>query len=119
MSTAVKSDPKLWNRIKNQILWGDKYGEPGVWNARKAQIATKVYKSQGGQYLSPKQGTSLHKWTTEKWDYISDDSDRYLPKKVRDKLTVDEIEAETRAKQSSDSTFVPYTESVLDKMRNR
>lgn len=117
---AVKLNPKLWQQIKNQILWGDKYGVPGEWNARKAQIASKLYKDRGGKYSAdtPQNTTSLHKWTAENWGYISPDSNRYLPQKVRESLTDTERAVESATKTTLGER-APYSDTVLEKMRNR
>ena len=62
MSTsAVRSDPKLWERIKKKVTAGDKGGEKGEWSARKAQLAVVEYKKAGGGYEGEKSDdNSLH-----------------------------------------------------------
>ena len=43
MSTvAVKTNPKLWESVKKTIKSGSKGGKPGLWSARKSQLAVKV-----------------------------------------------------------------------------
>jgi hypothetical protein len=49
MEAAVKSDPQLWIRVVNAIKNSDRAGPAGTWNARKAQLAVKEYKSRGGK----------------------------------------------------------------------
>ena len=52
MSTsAEKTDPKLWDKVKKEITESDKGGKPGQWSARKAQAATKAYKDAGSPPL--------------------------------------------------------------------
>ena len=46
--TAEKSDPKLWEKVKEEVTEGDKGGKPGQWAARKAQLAVGEYKQEGG-----------------------------------------------------------------------
>lgn len=97
---AVKSDPKLWQQIKNKVQASNKGGKSGQWSARKAQIATKLYKEAGGGYKGKKTPSmSLSKWTKEDWGYVGKPKkSRYLPKKAREALTPGEKSATSRAK---------------------
>lgn len=66
--TADKSDPKLWEQVKDEITSGDKGGDPGQWSARKAQMAVQEYKKRGGGYEedgTDKDETSLKQWTDD------------------------------------------------------
>lgn len=47
-ATAEKTDPELWARVKQEITESDKGGRPGVWSARKAQMAVQEYKKRAG-----------------------------------------------------------------------
>ena len=49
-STAKKSNPKLWSKVVSSVKSGSKGGNAGQWSARKAQIAVKKYKENGGGY---------------------------------------------------------------------
>ena len=49
-ATAKKTDPDLWERVKAEVMAGDKGGDPGEWSARKAQMAVQHYKAAGGGY---------------------------------------------------------------------
>lgn len=100
MSSAKKSNPKLWERIKKRVQAGSKGGRKGEWSARKAQIATRLYKEAGGKYVGPKKkDNSLTKWTKEEWGYVGKEKkSRYLPKKARAALTKGEKAATSRAK---------------------
>jgi hypothetical protein len=57
--------PKLREKIKEQVLAGDKGGHPGQWTARKALLVAREYESQGGAYKHPRNETqkSLKKWS--------------------------------------------------------
>ncbi len=44
------TDPELRERLKNEIMTGDKGGKPGQWSARKAQLLTHEYEKEGGTY---------------------------------------------------------------------
>ncbi len=50
MSSATKTDPDLWEKVKDELMESDKGGEPGQWSARKAQLAVQEYKKRGGDY---------------------------------------------------------------------
>ena len=64
--TSKKTDPKLWEKVKEDVTAGDKGGRPGQWSARKAQMAVQEYKKEGGGYIGPKsENNALAKWTDE------------------------------------------------------
>lgn len=91
--TAEKTDPKLWEKVKNKVEAGDKGGKPGQWSARKAQLAVHDYKEAGGGYKGEKTADNhLAQWSKEEWGTKSGkDSEktgeRYLPKKAREKMS--------------------------------
>jgi hypothetical protein len=120
---AIKSNPKLWERIKNKVKRGSKGGPSGKWSARKSQLAVAEYKRSGGKYKGKKSKcNSLSKWSREKWDYISPKSrkskrGRYLPEKVRKSLTTSEKRKENKRKGSKRGKWVKYSPSVTKKMR--
>ena len=109
MSKVIRSDPKLWEQVKKEIQ-GDK-----IWSARIAQQSVQEYKRRGGKYLSgDKTKTSLHKWTKEDWDYIGK-SKRYLPKKVIESLTPNQIKVATKGKTIGERK--KYPSIINQKMR--
>jgi hypothetical protein len=122
---AIKSNPKLWERIKNRIKAGSKGGPKGKWSGRKSQLLVKAYKSAGGKFKGKKsRNNSLTKWSREKWDYINKSGrkskrGRYLPEKVRRSLTAKERRSENRRKGSKRGKKVSYSKSVARKMRKR
>lgn len=91
--TAEKSDPKLWEKVKEEVEAGDKGGKPGQWSARKAQLAVHDYKEAGGEYEGEKSADNhLSQWTKEEWNTKSgakseDTGERYLPKNAREKMS--------------------------------
>jgi MinD-like ATPase involved in chromosome partitioning or flagellar assembly len=115
MSIATRADPKLWELVKLKLL---RSGD-GKWNARKAMLAVQEYKRRGGKYIgNRKSDNSLTKWKKEDWNYIDGDKNsRYLPAKVRSKLTDKEKIAEKRRKAGRKGEWIPYTPSVNEKMR--
>lgn len=100
---AIKNNPKLWEEVKKEIQGNKK------WNARLAQQATRRYKELGGTYKDAKSSkNSLVKWTNEKWDYVKG-TKRYLPEKVRNKLTKEDIEKE---KNKKIGVIKPYNKKI-------
>ena len=97
MSTsAKKTDPELWEKVKTDVTQGDKGGRPGQWSARKAQMAVQEYKHEGGGYEGKKsEDNHLVQWQEEDWGTKSghpsgETGERYLPKEARDQLTKEE-----------------------------
>ncbi len=108
MTSAKKTDPKLWEKVKEEITDSDKGGRPGQWSARKAQMAVQEYKHEGGGYAGEKSDdNSLVQWEKEDWGTRSgkkslETGERYLPKKAREKLS-DEDYKRTTAKKRADT----------------
>ena len=124
MADAKRTDPDLWETVKDEVTRGDKGGDPGQWSARKAQMAVQEYKRRGGGYADdgPKQeDTHLHEWTEEDWGTKSggesgETGERYLPRKVRMLLTEDEYARTTREKRGADEQFVDQPDDVREKV---
>ena len=45
---SVYTKPELRERLKRKIMAGGRGGRPGQWSARKAQMLSQEYKSEGG-----------------------------------------------------------------------
>jgi len=119
MTSAIRTNPELWEKIKKRVLKSPKGGVSGKWSARKAQLAVSLYKKSGGKYRGKKSSNnSLVKWGKEDWGYInkSKKSGRYLPKKVRDCLSPREKRTENRLKGTKRGEWVPYSKSVSRKV---
>jgi hypothetical protein len=107
-ATAKKTDPKLWDKVKGEITQGARGGKPGQWSARKAQLAVREYKKRGGGYEGKKDPENhLQRWSAENWGTASGarsgvSKERYLPKRVRQRLTITEYK-ETSAKKRKDA----------------
>jgi len=108
-----RTNEALWKRTVAQVKAGSKGGKAGQWSARKAQLATKLYKDKGGSYSGSKTKAqkSLTKWTKEDWGTKSGKpstqgkdatGERYLPKKARQALSSSEYAA-TSAKKRQDT----------------
>jgi hypothetical protein len=104
-ATAKKTDPALWDKVKEEVTAGDKGGEPGQWSARKAQMAVQEYKHEGGGYEGKKTDDNhLVQWEEEDWGTKSgkpsgETGERYLPKEARESLTPAEYKRTTEKKR--------------------
>ena len=107
-ATAEKTDPVLWDHVKDEVTVSDKGGRRGQWSARKAQLAVQAYKREGGGYRGKKDPHNhLVEWQHEEWGTKSggkstETGERYLPKKAREKLSDGEY-ARTTAKKRADT----------------
>jgi len=105
MSTAVKTNPKLWESAKKQAT-----SKMGGHSARAMQLAVKIYKEKGGGYRGAKTSENkLSKWSKQDWTTKSgkpskETGERYLPKKAIEALSPQEYAATTRAKRKGGGT---------------
>lgn len=103
---AGRTNEAKWKRIVQKVKSGSKGGDPGEWSARKAQLATKLYKDSGGGYRGPKsKSNSLVKWTNQDWRTKSgkpskQTGERYLPAKAIKALSSSEYAATSAAKRA-------------------
>ena len=117
--SAKRNNPVLWESVKRSVKRSPKGGKPNTWSARKAQLAVALYKKKGGTYKGSKRKcNSLTKWTQEDWGYISGTTGRYLPKRVRDRLSPAEKRRENTLKGNKKGIRVPYSPSVRRKFRS-
>jgi hypothetical protein len=122
-STAERTDPKLWERVKHEITQSEKGGEKGEWSARKAQLAVQEYKRRGGGYRGRQRtDNSLKQWTEEEWDTRSghkstETGERYLPKKAREALTEEEYRRTTAKKRSDKAEGKQFSSQPEDVKR--
>lgn len=118
-----RTNPKLWKTMKNKVLRGDKGGRPGQWSARKAQLAVKLYKDNGGKYTGKRSSkNSLHQWTIQKWRTKTGlpsllTGERYLPEKAIKSLTPQEYYRTSLKKRTSKKQFVKQPRSIARKTR--
>jgi hypothetical protein len=111
---AKKSDPKqytqpeLREKIKKEVIAGDKGGRPGQWSARKAQMVAHEYEAEGGGYKHEKTEaqTSLTEWGEEHWTtedgkkaVRGKETARYLPEKAWKELSPEERKATEERKR--------------------
>ncbi len=103
-----RTDPELWETVKDRVTKGDKGGKAGEWSARKAQLAVSEYKKEGGGYRGKKDSQNhLQEWQDEDWGTRSgkpsgETGERYLPKEARKALSKREYDR-TTAKKRADS----------------
>ena len=124
-STAEKTDPALWEKVKQRVTGGAKGGEPGEWSARKAQLAVSEYKKEGGGYKGRKTADNhLSQWTHEEWGTKSghksgETGERYLPKRAREALSDSEYKRTSdkkRADTAGGKQFSAQPKDVADKV---
>ena len=126
-STAERTDPALWEKVKKRVTEDGKGGEPGEWSARKAQMAVAEYKKEGGGYKGRKAADNhLAQWTREEWGTKSghdsaETGERYLPKHAREKLSDSEYRRTSdkkRADTARGKQFSSQPKDVADKVAN-
>ena len=116
MSVSIKTNPSLWEEIKNDLKSKNNW----KWNARLSQQLVLRYKdAMEERGLIPFKGkknpnNSLSKWTREQWQYISPDSKRYLPKKLIETLTEKEKAILSKGKRLGKQK--PWDDVVKDKI---
>ncbi|MGI4830673.1 MAG: hypothetical protein ACRYFU_21140 [Janthinobacterium lividum] len=120
------TQPELREKIKEEVMAGDKGGHPGQWSARKAQMVAHEYVAEGGGYKHPRNEAQEHlkQWSDEKWhtadgkQAIREDGQgeevthRYLPDEAWKELSPEERKAtdEKKVKGSrKGEQFVPNT----------
>ena len=126
--------PELREKIKKQVMDGDKGGRPGQWSARKAQMVAHEYVAEGGDYKHPRNEAQEHlkQWGDEKWhtadgkpairdDEKGETTQRYLPDEAWKELSPEEKKA-TDAKKVRGShegkQFVPNTDKAKKARKN-
>lgn len=108
---ATYTDPKLRERLKEEIKADDKGGKAGEWSARKSQLLARRYKEEGGDFKKKGKRTesqkSLIQWTDEEWTTADGKvavrrgkTTRYLPKAAWDKLSEAEKKEANRTKEN-------------------
>ena len=99
--------PELRDKIKKQVIAGDKGGRAGQWSARKAQLLAHEYEAQGGGYKQPRSAsqTSLKQWGDEQWHTVDgkqaiqgNKTSRYLPDAAWKELSPQQRKATDRKK---------------------
>ncbi|MEE2039329.1 hypothetical protein Q8791_19100 [Nocardiopsis sp. CT-R113] len=108
------TDPELREQLKERIKASDRGGAAGKWSARKSQLLTREYESQGGGYRHPDrlshEQRDLRRWTEQEWQTASGDTrardaggtDRYLPRRAWEQLSPREREDARRSKRRDD-----------------
>lgn len=93
------TQPELREKIKHDVMAGDKGGRVGQWSARKAQLVAHEYEAEGGGYKGERTETQQHlkQWGDEKWHTADgkkaiqgETTHRYLPDKAWEELSPEE-----------------------------
>lgn len=87
--TAERTNPELWEAVKDEVKRGSKGGEAGEWSARKAQLAVQEYKKRGGGYRGKRsEENTLKTWAaTQPASQSGEAGERYLPHEAHESLT--------------------------------
>ena len=121
--------PELRDRIKQEIIDGDKGVKPGQWSGRKAQLLAHEYEREGGGYKKPPNSTqkSLQEWGDEEWTTSDgkkaqrpEGTTRYLPKDAWQELSPEQKRATNRKKLEGSQhgkQFVSNTEAAATARR--
>ncbi len=116
--------PELRDKIKAEVMAGDKGGRAGQWSARKAQMVAHEYETQGGGYKHERTETqeSLKTWGDEHWHTADgkpaiqgEQTHRYLPDAAWKDLSSDEKKATDKKKMAGakkGKQFVPNTSAA-------
>ena len=109
-STSSAKDytkPELREKIKKEVMAGDKGGRAGQWSARKAQMVAHEYEAEGGGYKHARDAKqeSLKHWGEEKWHTADGkpavqgkETHRYLPDAAWKELSPEERKQTDRKK---------------------
>jgi hypothetical protein len=116
-----RTDQQLWEIIKNLIMSLEIVGtKANQWSARKAQMAVKIYKELGGEYIGKKdKNNSLTKWTNQNWTTKSGlpssiTKERYLPFEAIQNLTPEQYYLTSLAKQRSTKQYSKQPKEIAD-----
>ena len=120
------TDPDLRERIKQEVIAGDKGGRAGQWSARKAQLLAHEYEAQGGGYKHERTETqnSLKDWSDEHWHTVDGkpaiqegETHRYLPDSAWKELSPEQKKATDKKKVAGSKKgkqFVANTPEASD-----
>ena len=122
--------PELREKIKDEVMAGDKGGRPGQWSARKAQLVAHEYVAEGGGYKHPRNEAQEHlkQWGDEKWHTADgkpairdtekgETTHRYLPDDAWKELSPEEKKATDEKKvrgSRKGKQFVPNTDRAQE-----
>jgi hypothetical protein len=110
-----RTNQPLWEHIKQQVTAAEVAGtHAGQWSARKAQLAVKLYKENGGEYIGKKTPNSLTHWTEQHWTTKSGlpshiTGERYLPREAIEHLTPREYNKTSKAKREATELGYQYS----------
>ena len=122
--------PDLREKIKGEVMAGDKGGRPGQWSARKAQLVAHEYVAEGGAYKHPRNEAQEHlkQWGDEKWHTADgkpaiegETTHRYLPDKAWNELSPQEKKATDEKKvrgSRKGKQYVPNTDKANEARRH-
>jgi len=110
-----RTNPALWEKVKDYVMKSNIMGtKANEWSARKAQLAVKLYKEKGGEYIGKKSKNSLAKWTEQNWRTKSGlpshiTGERYLPEKAIKALTDKQYQLSSALKRKAMKENIQYS----------
>ena len=125
--SAVKSgerhytDEALRERLKKEVIAGDKGGRKGQWSARKAQLLAHEYEAAGGGYTGVKTESQKHleEWGDEHWQTRDGKPAergktmaRYLPEKAWEELSPAERKRTDAKKKKASRTGKQFVKNT-------
>ena len=122
------TDPELRDRVKAEVMAGDKGGRAGQWSARKAQLVAHEYEAQGGGYKHERTEAqqSLKDWGDEKWHTASgkraihgETTSRYLPDEAWKDLSPAQKKATDVKKEKASAAGKQYVGNTAAAKRAR
>jgi len=122
------TQPKMRQKLKQQLQAGSQGGKPGQWSARKSQLLAQQYKAAGGGYTGAKSAPqkSLDRWTDEQWTTSDgkkaqkgDTTDRYLPKEAWESLPDDQKQKTRAQKQAGSKAGKQYVSNTAAAQKSR
>jgi hypothetical protein len=122
-----RTNQALWEQIFRRVKAQETAGTgAGQWSARKAQMAVREYKQEGGGYEGEKSdNNSLVKWGKQDWTTKSgkpshETGERYLPRKAIENLSSKEYAETSRKKREGmkkGEQFVSQPENIKEKVK--
>jgi hypothetical protein len=114
-----RTNQALWEKVKNYVMKSNVMGtKANEWSARKAQLAVKLYKANGGEYIGKKSKNSLAKWTEQNWKTKSGlpshiTGERYLPEKAIKALSKKDYELSSALKRKAMKEDIQYSKQPV------
>ena len=114
-----RTNPALWQKVKDYVMKSNVMGtKANEWSARKSQLAVKLYKENGGEYIGKKSKNPLAKWTEQNWRTKSGlpssiTGERYLPEKAIKALSNKDYQLSSALKRKAMKENIQYSKQPV------